>query len=322
MATGVLITGFGGPDSLEAVRPFMCNLMDSEPSDELVDRVCARYLAIGGESPLNEIAASIATGLETELANAGHSIPVAVGMRYWQPFIPDAMAMLKDAGCDRIVTVSLSPFDSKVAHGACRDAVRESAQALGVELTEAPLLSSIPYYADFFAASAAAALTDVEPSDKSLLVFTAHSLPQSDLADGDPYVAGLRDMADQVADKLGLDKGREDAGDPLFSEFRAYGSTTPPRPWFLVYQSKGQRPGAWLEPDLDELIDAAAKTDISAIVVAPIGFVTDHMETLYDLDIVAADRILLADMGYMRAPGPNDEDVFVSAVAQMVIGLL
>lgn len=321
--TGILVTGFGGPDSLDAVQPFMCNLMGREPSDELVERVCRRYLAIGGSSPLNEIARSFAVRLEEALDAAGSPMPVVVGMRYWRPFIDEALAALKDVGCSRVVVVSLSPFESKVAHGACMEAVAAAAAGLGgLDIVEAPLLSSLPAYADYFVSSSAAAIEDVEPNNDAILVFTAHSLPVDELDADDAYVRGLRGMADTVATKLGLEPGVPGASFDAMPGFSAYGSTIAPRPWFLVFQSKGNRPGEWLGPDVDDVVEAAAQGGVvKALIIVPIGFLTDHMETLYDLDIELADKAMLADLGYIRAPGPNDDETFVSAVAESVIAL-
>lgn len=318
---GVLITGFGGPDSLDAVAPFMCNLMGREPSEELVSRVCRRYLAIGGSSPLPEIAAKIAEKLFVELQKQGTPMPVEVGMRYWHPYIDDSMERLKAVGCDTVVNVSLSPFESKVASDACRVALAESAEKLGMQVVDAPLVSTHVEFVDFLAGAAATALTDIEQNDGAILAFTAHSLPLSDVAEDDPYVAGLKLIAQMVASKLGLDPGYEDVGEGMFESFRAFGSTVPPRAWFLVYQSKGERPGGWLEPDLDALIDAASQTGVTGIVVCPIGFMTDHMETLYDLDIVAADRALQAGLGFQRAYVPNDDDDLIAAIARSVAEL-
>jgi ferrochelatase len=320
--SGVLITGFGGPDSLDAVAPFMCNLMGREPSDELVERVCRRYLAIGGSSPLPEIAGSIAVKLAEALESSQRPMPVEVGMRYWHPFIETAIGRLKEQGCDRVVTVSLSPFESKVASEAYREAVAEAAAALGgIEVIEAPLISENPEFVDYLASSTAAAITDVEPNEGAIIAFTAHSLPLSDLVDDDPYVTGLERVAQRVAERLGLEDGHEGAGEGMFENFRAFGSHARPRAWYLVYQSKGERPGAWLGPDLDALIDACAEGSVPALVVCPIGFVTDHMETLYDLDIVAADRALAADIEFIRAPVPNDFDGLVDAIALSIIAM-
>jgi ferrochelatase len=321
--TGVLLTGFGGPDSIEAVGPFMCNLMGREPSDELVERVCGRYLAIGGSSPLNEIAAAIAVELESQLNEVGAPMPVVVGMRYWDPYIADALAALKSMGCERVITVSLSPFESKVAHGAYREAISEAAEQLGgVEIVEAPLVSTLDEFAAFFASSLAATLTELTPNEGAFVAFTAHSLPESDLVDDDPYVSGLQSTANSVAERLGLDPGAPGAGGEIAEGFSAFGTMAPPRPWALVYQSKGNRPGAWLGPDLDELIDALAEKGVPALVVCPIGFMTDHMETMYDLDIVSADRALLKEVEFARAPVPNQDEGLAAAIARMLVGLV
>ncbi len=322
--TGVLLLGFGGPDSIDAVRPFMCNLMDREPSDELVSKVCMRYLAIGGSSPLPLIAQEMASGLETRLADRGSTpVPVRVGMRYWHPFIDVAFSELVELGCDRIVTVSLSPFESKAASGAYREALDEVRTLHpGIEVVEAPLISDLYAFVDYMAGATAAAIEDIEPSEGAIVVFTAHSLPEADLQEDDPYVEGLQRTAQAIAEKLGMGEGRPDAGAAMFSDFKAFGSDKEPRAWFLVYQSKGQRPGAWLEPDLDALIDAAAASEVKALVVTPIGFLTDHMETLYDLDIVAADRTLRADLEWSRTPVINDAPAVLDAIADSLGELL
>ncbi len=320
--TGVLVLGYGGPDSIEAVGPFMCNLMGREPSDELLKRVCRRYLTIGGASPLLAIATSIAEKLGERLATRGHDVVLAIGMRYWQPYIPDAMQALKDAGCERVIAVSLSPFESKVAVHKSREVVEEFAEKLGLEVVETPLAGTLPDFDEYLAAATAYSLEQLQPNEGALLAFTAHSLPLSDLDENDPYVAGLERTAQAIAERLGLMPGTEDVGGPVFETFRGFGSMTAPRPWFLVYQSKGERPGKWLEPDLDELIDACAAAGVPAICVCPIGFLTDHMETLYDLDVVAAERALDAGLEFVRAPVPNDDDGVVDAIADMVAQLL
>lgn len=321
--TGVLLTGFGGPDSLEAVAPFMCNLMGREPSSELVDRVCQRYLAIGGSSPLVEISMDIATKLHETLAENGKSMPVAVGMAYWQPFIRDALAELKATGCERVVVVSLSPFESKVAHGAYRAAIDSAVAELGgLEIVEAPLVGDHAAYGDFYAGSTATAIMEVEPNEGAVVIFTAHSLPVADLVDDDPYVVGLKRVANEVAGLLGLEKGADAASEAMLEGVSAYGSAAAPRAWFLAFQSKGNRPGEWLGPDLDQVIDAAAKTEISAVVVVPIGFLTDHLETLYDLDIDAAGRAFDVGLEFVRAPVPGDDEGVIKAIADSIIKLL
>ena len=244
-------------------------------------------------------------------------------MRYWHPYIEDAVGELMELGCDRIVTFSLSPFESKAASGAYRDAIEAVQSVHGhLEIVEAPLLSTSSDFVDFFAGSTAVALEDLQPNEGAIVVFTAHSLPLEDVVDNDPYVEGLEEVAQEVAKRLGLSLGYPGAGAQTLEGFRALGTTAPPRAWFLVYQSKGARSGEWLGPQLDELIPAIAASEYSAIVVAPIGFATDHMETMYDLDIVAAGAALDADLEFMRAAVPNDDPRILDAIAGMVAPLI
>lgn len=321
--TGVLLLGFGGPDSIEAVGPFMCNLMGREPSEELVERVRRRYLTIGGSSPLAGIAQEIAVGLESRLGEAGHDVPVRVGMRYWDPYIADALAELKGLDCDRVITLSLSPFESKVASGAYREAIDEAVASLGgIDIVEAPLISEMPEFVTFLGRAAATAISEIEPNEGAVVLFTAHSLPESDLVADDPYVAGLERVAQEVAATLGMADGARGAGGIVLPGIQAFGAASAPRAWFLVFQSKGDRPGAWLGPDLDDAITAASGAEVKALAVCPIGFMTDHMETLYDLDVVAAGRALDVDLEWARGPVPNDDAEVLDGLARVVSKLL
>jgi ferrochelatase len=321
MKTGVLVCGYGGPDSLDAVGPFMKNLMGFEPTPELLERVKRRYLAIGGASPLTGIAIGIAEKLEEALGQQGHPMPVVVGMAYWQPFIADALAHLKDQGCERVIAVALSPFESKIAHGKYRASIDEAAERIGgIEIVEAPLVSELDQYAAYFAGATAVSLTDIKPNEGIIIVFSAHSLPESDLVEDDPYVAGLRQIANSVALRLGLSEG-SDGSFPMIGGIETFGSAEAPRAWYLAYQSKGNRPGAWLGPDLDDVIASLVGTEAKGVVVTPIGFMTDHMETLYDLDIVAAGKALDAGLEFVRTEVPNDHPSLIEAIARSVAEL-
>ena len=244
-------------------------------------------------------------------------------MRYWHPFIADAVAELMELGCDRIVTFSLSPFESKAASGAYREAIEAVVAEHGhLEIVEAPLLSTSEAFIDYFAGSTAVALEDIAPNEGAVVVFTAHSLPEADLVENDPYVLGLEDVAQEIAKKLGMALGYPGAGALTLEGFTALGTTADPRAWFLAYQSKGARPGGWLGPQLEDLITAVAASEYTSLVVAPIGFATDHMETLYDLDTVAAGAALDADLGFMRAAVPNDDPRILDAITEMVTPLI
>lgn len=321
--TGILILGYGGPDSLEAIGPFMTNLMGREPSPELLERARLRYLSIGGESPLPGIVSSIRDQLQQALAAEDHEVQVAVGMRYWHPFIEEGVKELVDAGVSRIVGVSMSPFEAKITCGAYRTAVNDALSGVSdVEYVEAPSIATLVEYSELVAAGCLAALEKLDDSSGALVVFTAHSLPESDLVQDDPYVRGLRRVVDQVCEYLGYDHGTEPIGDPILPGITTYGNLASRPPWVFAYQSKGQKPGVWLGPDLGDVIDAAVAAGYSAVVAVPVGFVTDHLETLYDLDIEAADRALTQDMEFVRAPVPNDSEHLVKGLVSLVNRML
>ncbi|MBW6467937.1 MAG: ferrochelatase [Coriobacteriia bacterium] len=322
--TAVMIVGFGGPDCLDSVQPFMCNLMGYEPSDELVERVRLRYLTIGGSSPLTAIAGELANKLEAKLAEGGHEVPVVLGMRYWDPLISDTLRGLHAHGFRKVIVVSLSPFESKVATGAYREALDEAAEDLpGMELVEAPLLHTLSGFGGLLVGGAAEALTEVKDHGPALLVFTAHSLPVEDLDDEDPYVPALRGVVDRIVSILQMEPGGElDGTDPRLAGVKAYGSLEEPQSWVMAFQSKGNRPGEWLGPDVDDVVDAAIAGGFKSIVVAPVGFATDHMETLYDLDVVLAGRVLEADIEFARAGVPNSDELLVDSIAEVIEPLL
>jgi protoporphyrin/coproporphyrin ferrochelatase len=320
--TGVLLQGYGGPATVDDVRPFMCNLMGREPSDELVTRICANYEAIGGGSPLLGIAEEIASLLTVRLEANGHNVPVRVGMRYWEPYIADSVADLIAQGCDRIVAVSLSAFESEIATGAYRKAIQPMIDA-HPELTvvQAPLVGANPAYAEFFARSVREALALLGTAD-AVVVFSAHSLPLTDVVHDDPYVVGIERTAREVAALLDLGAAQTDAGGRLSGDLSTIGSDEGEHPWYLAYQSKGARPGGWLGPELDTVLDGAAGVGASGVAVVPIGFMTDHMETLWDLDIVAAKRAADAQLPFARAAVPNTDAALLDAIVASVEPLL
>ncbi len=322
--SAVLLLGFGGPDSLEAIAPFMTNLMGREPSEELLEQVTLRYLAVGGASPLPAVAQQIAQGIEAKLLSEGVQAPVAIGMRYWHPFIGDVLRGMYEWGIRKVVTVSLSPFETAVATGAYREAIEAVLPELpGLEIVEAPPLGAMQAYSGMVVAGVVDALTNLKEVEPLLAVFTAHSLPVEDLADDDPYVGQIRWMVDGVVESLGMPIGEElDGSGERLPGIRGYGNLRDPQPWVFAYQSKGERGGEWLGPDIDDVVDAAIEGGFKGIAVCPIAFATDHLETLYDLDIVLAGKVLEAGLEFSRAPVPNDDSILIDGIAGEVEPLL
>lgn len=320
--TGVLLTAFGGPDSLESVGPFMARFMGREPSPDLVASAQEKYRAVGGSSPLPGVAAEIASSLEHHLRARGHDVVVRAGMRYWEPSIDVALEELQAAGAERIVMVSLSAFESQVTCESFRTCALHAAQGLAIsDVCEAPVLHRAPEYRDFFGHACAHALERIEAT-RPLVMMTAHSLPVADLVPDDPYPGGLREVADAVAAIAGLAEGVDFSDDARLPGVSAFGSFDGPVPWLQGYQSKGARPGEWLGPDLGDVMEAAFASGFDGIVVVPIGFAIDHMETLWDLDIAAAERAAELGIIFARTPVPNGDDSFVEALCGAVEPLL
>jgi ferrochelatase len=319
---GVLLTAFGGPDSLESVGPFMARFMGREPAPATVDAAREKYRAIGGASPLPATAALVAASLEHHLVDRGHDAVVRAGMRYWEPSISVALEGLVGSGARRVVMVPLSAFESQVTCEAYRLEAHSAAGAIEIsDVCEAPSLSGAPQYRDFFGHACAHALESVT-GRRPLVLMTAHSLPLADLVEDDPYPGGLRAVADAVAAIAGLAEGAEFAEGEHLPGVRSYGSFLGPVSWMLAYQSKGVRPGEWLGPDLGDVMDAAAASAYDAIVVVPIGFAIDHMETLWDLDIDAAARADARGLAFARTAVPNAGDDLVEALVWAVEPLL
>jgi protoporphyrin/coproporphyrin ferrochelatase len=339
---GVLLTAFGGPRDLDEVAPFMCSLLGTEPSEASLSEARRKYLTIGGASPLPGMAERIASNLERALsglqrlepdpeqgmsilgrpepvprAREGVRIPVAVGMRHAEPSIDQAVAQLASAGVRELVVVSLSPFEAAVTTGAYRAAVEAAvASHAGMRVIEAAGYHRSDAFIRALAQSTSEAIQDADiVANKTLIVFTAHSLPVADLEKDPTYRRQLEETAASVAAGIGL--GAPSGFDAL-PGVDAFGGPGVTAPWLLAFQSKGRRGGEWAGPDLEDVIDAAAEAGFAAVIVSPIGFALDHMETLYDIDVCAADRTLGAGMEFYRAAVPNDGPDMIEALAEAV----
>jgi ferrochelatase len=342
--TGVLLTAFGGPDCLDAVEPFMCSIMGVEPTEQMLTEARRKYLTIGGFSPLPAMAERIAAQLERALngmplaevsdddggtlglwGGAMSSlrttetvrIPVAVGMLHSEPAIEGAIARLVDAGARQIVLASLSPFEAAATTGAYRDAVTAALAAHpGVRLIESASYHRSDEFVGLYADNLNEALHEADIlANKGLVVFTAHSLPVSDIEADPAYVDQLHESAAAIAAGAGLGDA---SGFAVLPGVDAFGGPGVTAPWLLAFQSKGRRGGEWLGPDLDDVIDAAVAGGFAVIIVCPVGFAVDHMETLYDLDVKAADRVLSADREFVRVAVPNADPKYIEALAGAV----
>ena len=296
----VLLIAFGGPEKREDIRPFLEIVSAGRriPPGRL-DEAARHYELIGGRSPLNELTMRQAEGLRQALKRDGKPTPVYVGMRNWHPFLHETLAEMRDSGRRRALGIILSSFQTEASwerYVADVAAVREKAGAGAPEVAYTPPWAEHPRFIDAMVARAADALAEV-PAPKradALLVFTAHSVPVA-MASGTPYARQLEAAALVIAGRLGHAR------------------------WQVAYQSRSGAPSdPWLEPDICDALRAMKGQGIEDVVVVPIGFVCDHLEVLYDLDIEARAVAAEAGLRFHRAQAANDHPAFIAMLADLV----
>lgn len=294
----VLIVGFGGPTRAEEIRPFLDNVLRGRPvPPERYEEVVHHYELLGGRSPYNDLTMRQADALRAALARGGLQIPVAVGMRNWQPYIGDALATLAHAGARRVLAFIMAAHRSEASFERYQETVRAAAGKLrdrAPEIVYPEPWFAHPKFIDAVAARAAEALAQLDAAARARaqLIFTAHSIPVA-MAAASPYVEQLTESSRLVAAKLGFEN------------------------WTLAFQSRSGSPrDPWLEPDIGA---ALRKLDRGAIaVIVPIGFLCDHVEVLYDLDVEAAALAREAGVRMYRAATVSDHPEFIAMMAEIV----
>lgn len=293
MKRAVLLLAYGGPDSLDDVPAYLLDIRGGrETPQELVDEISHRYAAIGGRSPLLEITRRAAAQLAEELG-----IPVYAGMRHWHPYIKEVVAQMAADGVDRIVAICMAPHYSSLSIGAYRkkldDAVAATGRPLDVHFVES--WHTQPEYLDAVAANVRATLLRFAPEerDQVLVVFTAHSLPEFIVQRGEPYDRQLRETAQLLAERLERPDGR----------------------WTFSYQSAAKTGVPWLGPQIEELVGELAAGGERNLLIAPIGFIADHVEVLYDIDVGVQEIAHAAGVRVERPPMLNDSPAMVAILA-------
>jgi ferrochelatase len=296
MNTAVLLLAYGGPDKLQDVPDYLLDIRGGrETPQELVDEISHRYAEIGGRSPLLEITRSAATQLEEQIG-----LPVYAGMRHWHPYIKDVVAQMAADGVQHIVAVCMAPHYSTLSIGAYRKKLDEALAALppdkqmGVTFVES--WHTQPQYLDAVAANVSATLQRFGADDRVLVVFSAHSLPEFVIERGEPYDRQLRETAALLAERLHLPDGR----------------------WMFSYQSAAKTGVPWLGPQIEDLVAELAARGERNLLIAPIGFIADHVEVLYDIDIGVQEIAHAAGVRVERPPMLNDSQAMVETLAAIV----
>jgi len=296
----VLLIAFGGPNSMDDVRPFLANVLRGRPvPPQRIEEVVHHYEVIGGRSPLNELTLRQAEALRALLAREGPRLPVYVGMRNWDPYLRDTLTAMQRDGVRRAVGVILAAQENDAGWGRYQRDVAEAQAALAgaaPDVDFAPGWHAHPLFIEAVADQAGRALASI-PSQRRAgahLVFTAHSIPTA-MAAASPYEAQLRTGAALVAERLG---------------FAAH---------TLAYQSRSGNPREpWLGPDITETVRAQAERGARDLLVVPLGFVCDHVEVLYDLDVEARQVADALGVGFTRAPTVNDHPSFIRMLAAVI----
>ena len=300
----VLIVSFGGPEGPDDVEPFLANVTAGRqvPAERLA-AVARQYQHFGGVSPLNDQCRRLRAELAARLAAAGRDLPVYWGNRNWAPYLADAVAEMAAAGHRRALAVVTSAYSS---YSGCRQYLDDIAAARAAVGDAAPAVDKVRAYHDHpgfvepFADAVAAARLSLPAGLRpgARLVFTAHSIPAA-MAAGCAYEQQLAETARLVAGRAGFDAAA----------------------WTMAWQSRsGPASVPWLEPDVNGCLEDLASRGAAAVVLAPIGFVTDHMEVMWDLDVVAARTADSVGLRLARAtaPGTGPDDRFVAMWQELI----
>jgi ferrochelatase len=309
--TAVLMLQMGGPDSLDAVKPFLANLFSDRdiirigPAwlQPLIARIIAarrapkvehHYEFIGGKSPLRELTEAQAKALEEKL---GSGFRCFVAMRYWRPSTIEALAAIKREGIRKVIVLSLYPHYSRATTGSSLNELKRILGQAGVEFEIVSTIDSFynhPRYIDALEEKVREGLADFHPLAEVQILFSAHSLPQSFIDDGDPYLAHIQETVRLVMER--------------------FENVT----YHLAFQSRAG-PVKWLEPATDDMLRHLAAHDCKNLLIVPLSFVSDHIETLYEIDHEYGQ--LAHEVGYAkcrRSPSLNSSPAFIDCLADLV----
>ena len=287
MKTAVLLLAHGTPDNVSEIPEYLRNVTGGRPIPAtVIEEVAHRYSLIG-HSPLTDITMRQAALLAEVL-----SMPVYVGMRNWRPYIADTVRAMQADGIARVVTVCLAPQNSRTSVGLYRTAAFEEAAGMAIDFVDS--WHDHPRLIEAFAERLTAALAKVGRGTS--VIFTAHSVPSRTISDGDPYEQQAKETAALVALEAEL----------------------PDSQWVFAFQSQGMSGGPWIGPTVEETLRSLKAEGHSHALIQPVGFVCDHVEVLYDIDIGFRDYGSQIGIQVSRTESLNDSPAFIAALADLV----
>ncbi|HLT59495.1 MAG TPA: ferrochelatase [Limnochordales bacterium] len=311
---GILLMAYGTPEHPDEVEPYLTHIRehytyipgDKRPSPEMVADLQARYRLIGGRSPLLAITRQQAAALEVRLNGRGANgaagdveFRTYVGMKHWHPFIHDVVAQMAADGIRRAVGIALTPQYSRLSVGGYIQAAREAIAQAGVplEMTFVEHWHDRPSFLDALARRVEAART-LFPEERRAqvpVVYTAHSLPAKILEWNDPYPRHMEETARGVSERAGVQR------------------------WAVAWQSAGATPVKWLEPELPDVLAQLRDEGYRSVLICPAGFVADHLEVLYDIDIEAREEAAAMGLQLERTASFNADGDLIDVLAELVL---
>ncbi|HUP75882.1 MAG TPA: ferrochelatase [Acidimicrobiales bacterium] len=302
MFDALLIVSFGGPEGPDDVVPFLENVTRGRNiPPERLQEVAHHYLRFGGVSPINAQCRELIERLTVEFTAHDLSLPIYWGNRNWHPLLTDVINQMRDDGIRHALAFITSPYSS---YSSCRQYLDEIARARGIVGPGAPEVQRLRHYFDHpgfiepvsrNVRAALAAASDDSDAGETALLFTAHSIPLT-MAQASDYEAQLREVARLVTER-----------------------SAPGHQWSLVWQSRSGPPTMpWLEPDIGDALTELAAAGTRSVVVAPVGFISDHMEVVFDLDVQAAERAAALGLRLVRAATVGAAPEFVAMIRELV----
>lgn len=302
----VILVSFGGPEGPDDVMPFLRNVVRGrDVPEERLAAVAEHYQHFGGVSPINEQCRRLLAAMRAEFDRAGLDLPLFWGNRNWHPYLTDELAVMRDRGVRRALAFVTSAYGS---YSSCRQYLQDIEAARAAVGPDAPVVEKIRHYHDHpgfiephadAVRQALAELGDLDPR-RERIVFTAHSIPTTMDAQSGPeggrYQAQVREAAALVAQRA-----------------------APGLPWDLAWQSRsGPAHVPWLEPDINDRLETLARVGVQGVVVSPIGFTSDHLEVIWDLDNEAAGTAKRLGLRFARAATPGTDPRFVTMIRELV----
>jgi len=303
--TAVVLMAYGTPRSKEEILPYYTDIRRGRPpTDEQLQDLTNRYEAIGGLSPLKQLTEDQRDALQNELNSISpHQFQVFLGLKHASPFIEETVAEVVELGYKKIVGLVLAPHYSSYSIGQYMDRVRAVAEPAGITVSGIDSWAREEAFINFLANDMREKLASLP--ERTKVLFTAHSLPQRIIDGGDPYPEELRATAELVAEKVGLTRWSD---------------------WSIAWQSAGRTPEPWIGPDILEVIDSfaaqsASDEPIDGVLVSACGFVADHLEVLFDLDIEASKHAESHGIAFARTACVNANPSVMAALARSVAAL-